>query len=80
MASTNSACAQSSEAPATLAARSHIARWVGRGGDAAVALRLVQEFLPEEEQVLCPRYPSTMATRRAIVHLAGEAGGATPGS
>jgi hypothetical protein len=60
--------------------RSHIACWVGRGGDAAAALRLVREFLPEEEQVLGPRYARTLATRRAITHLAGEDGGATPGS
>ena len=49
--------------PDTLTTRNNIAAWTGRGGDAAGALRLFRELLPDRERVLGPDHPDTLTTR-----------------
>jgi Tetratricopeptide repeat len=48
--------------PDTLSTRSYIAYWTGEAGDAAGALRLFSELLPDWERVLGPDHPDTLTT------------------
>ena len=48
---------QSPDHPDTLATRSNVASWTGQCGDAAGALRLFRELLPDLERVLGPGPP-----------------------
>jgi tetratricopeptide repeat protein len=43
--------------PSTLRTRAEIAHWSGEAGDAREALRLFEEVLPIQEQVLGPDHP-----------------------
>ena len=65
---------QSPGHPDTLITRSNIAYWTGECGDAAGALRLLRELLPDRERVLGPDHPSTLATRGDIARWTGESG------
>ena len=67
---------QSPGHPDTLATRGNIARWTGECGDAAGALRLLRELLPDERRVLGPDHPSTLATRCNVAVWTGECGDA----
>jgi hypothetical protein len=61
--------------PDSLAIRNNIAEWTGRCGDAAGALRLFLELLPDRERVLGPHHPATLATlatRNNIAFWTGE--------
>ena len=42
----------------------------GQRGDLAAALRLSRELLPDQERVLGPDHPDTLATRNNIAYLA----------
>ena len=54
--------------PDTLTTRSNIASWTGECGDAAGALRLFQELLPDRVRVLGPGHPDTLTTRGNIAY------------
>jgi hypothetical protein len=43
----------------------------GQSGDAAAALRMYQDLLPDVDQVLGRRHPQTLATRATIARLTG---------
>jgi hypothetical protein len=58
----------------TLGARANIATLTGRTGDAAGALRLFQQLVPDQERVLGPHHPDTLTTRHNIAHWTGETG------
>jgi hypothetical protein len=60
--------------PNTLTTRRHVARWTGESGDPATALRLLQDLLPDLEQVHGPRHPDTLVTRGNIARWTGECG------
>jgi hypothetical protein len=60
--------------PGTLTARGGIARWTGQCGDAAGALRLSLELLPDEERVLGHDHPETLETRNNIAAWTGYGG------
>jgi tetratricopeptide (TPR) repeat protein len=62
--------------PETLTTRGNIANWTGNSGDAAGALRLALDVLPDEEQVLGPRHPNTLTTRCNIAFWTGRCGDA----
>jgi tetratricopeptide (TPR) repeat protein len=62
--------------PGTLVTRHDIAFWTGKCGDAAGALRLCRDLLPDMEQVLGPHHPYTLATRGNIAAFTGECGDA----
>ena len=49
--------------PDTLTTRGNIAVWTGQSGDAAGALRLFQELLPDQERVLGADHPDTLRPR-----------------
>jgi tetratricopeptide (TPR) repeat protein len=67
---------QSPDHPATLTTRHDVANWTGYCGDAAGALRLSLELLPDQERVLGPDHPVTLATRGNIAFWTGERGDA----
>jgi len=54
----------------------NIAHWTGECGDAAGALRLSEELLPDRVRVLGPLHPATLTTRSNIAHWTGECGDA----
>jgi hypothetical protein len=60
----------------TLAARGNIATWTGEGGDAAGALRLFQELLPDQIRVLGPDHPDSLTARDNIAALTRDGGDA----
>ena len=53
-----------------------LAAWTGRCGDAAGALRLLLELLPDCERVLGPGHPQTLAIRSNIAVWTGQCGDA----
>ena len=72
---TRSGCsARTTPTPSTT--RSNIAYWTGECGDAAGALRLFRELLPDLERVLGPDHPDTLTTRNNIAYWTGECGDA----
>ena len=64
------------EHPRTLDARSHLALWTGRAGDAAGARDQYAALLPIRERVLGPEHLDTLITRNQLAHRTGEAGDA----
>ena len=66
--------------PDTLATRGNIAAWTGQCGDAAEALRLSQELLPDQVRVLGPGHPDTLTTRGNIAGWTGQCGDAAGGA
>jgi len=58
--------------PRTLTTRDNVAFWTGMCGDAAQALRLFEELLPDRERVLGPDHPDTLTTRNNIAYLAAR--------
>ena len=62
--------------PHTLTTRNNIGYWTGRCGDAAQAVRLFTELLPDLVRVLGPSHPDTLATRSNIATWTGECGDA----
>ncbi len=60
--------------PDTLTTRNNIAFWTGRLEEAAEALRLFRELLPDRERVLGPLHPDTQALR-ALIAAKEEEGG-----
>jgi tetratricopeptide (TPR) repeat protein len=62
--------------PATLTTRAYISGWTGQSGDAASALHLAQELLPELECVSGPDHPDSLTTRSNIAYWTGESGDA----
>ena len=59
-----------------LAVRADSAQLTGKTGDAAGALRLYEDVLPDEVRVLGPDHPETLATRAAIARWTRETGDA----
>ena len=59
--------------------RGSIAAWTGETGDAAAALRLFQDLLPDQERVLGRDHPDTLMTRNNIAVWTGETGDARGG-
>ena len=59
--------------PDTLGTRHNIAGWTGEVGDAAGALRLFTELLPDMERVLGRDHPNTLRTQEAIKLLESAA-------
>jgi len=57
--------------PHVLSTRNNIAVWTGEHGDAAGALRLFQELLPDLIRVLGPDHPHVLATRGSIAGCPG---------
>jgi hypothetical protein len=47
----------------------------GTGGDAAAALRLFRELLPDQVRVLGPDHPDVLATRSNIAYWTARSGG-----
>ncbi|HMR03139.1 MAG TPA: tetratricopeptide repeat protein [Candidatus Competibacter phosphatis] len=60
--------------PHTLTTRANIATWTGETGDAATALRLLQELLPVRQRVLGTDHPDTLRTRHGIASWIGATG------
>ena len=56
------------------AAYRQIARWTGKCGDAASALNLYNEPLPDEERTLGPDHPTTGTTRHEVAYQTAEWG------
>ena len=48
--------------PDVLTTRNNIAGWTAQGGDAAAALQLSRELLPDLVRVLGPNHPYTLTT------------------
>ena len=55
--------------PDVLTTRGNIASWTGQGGDAAAALQLFRELLPDQVRVLGPDHPDVLTTRNNIAAL-----------
>jgi hypothetical protein len=55
--------------PDILRTRCHIAHWTGRSGNAAEALRLFRELLPELDRVLGPNHPNTRKIKDLMATL-----------
>ncbi|HSV65487.1 MAG TPA: tetratricopeptide repeat protein [Mycobacteriales bacterium] len=64
--------------PDTLTTRGNIAFWTGETGDAAEALRLFRELLPDLQRVLGPNHPDTLATQKAVAYWEQRAQGQEP--
>jgi hypothetical protein len=62
--------------PDVLATRNNIAAWTGECGDAAAALQLFRELLPDVVRVLGPDHPDVLATRSNIAAWTGASGDA----
>ena len=62
--------------PDVLTTRDNIAAWTGQCGDAAAALRLFRELLPDQVRVLGPDHPDVLTTRDNIASWTGECGDA----
>jgi Tetratricopeptide repeat len=60
--------------PSTLTTRGNIAYWTGEVGQAAEALRLLRELLPDRQRVLGPDHPHMLITRSNIARWTGEVG------
>ena len=58
----------------TLQARADVARWTGRCGHRAEALRLLQELLPDRVRVLGSGHPNVLITRSNIASWTGQCG------
>jgi hypothetical protein len=56
--------------------RANIARWTGQCGDAAAALRLCRELLPDVVRVTGPDHPNVLDTRANIARWTGQCGDA----
>ena len=67
---------QGDDHPDTLRTRGNIANWTGHSGDAAGALRPVQELLPDQVRVLGPDHPQALGTRGNIATWTSERGDA----
>jgi hypothetical protein len=65
---------QPTDNPDILTTRSYVASWTGRCGDAAGALRLLRELLPDQERVLGTDHQETLATRGNIATWTGRCG------
>ena len=52
--------------PDTLATAASIANWTGRSGNAAEALRLYKQLLPDAMRVLGPDHSNTLTIRGSI--------------
>ena len=59
-----------------LTTRTKIARWTGQGGDAAAALPLARQLLPDMVRVLGPDHPDVLTTRGNIAGWTGQGGDA----
>jgi hypothetical protein len=68
--------AYGAEHPDTLAARTQLARWTGRAGDAARARDQYTELLPIMERVLGAENPDNLTVRDYLATTTGEAGDA----
>jgi hypothetical protein len=66
--------------PSTLTTRHDNAFWIGECGDAARALRLFEELLPDRVRVLGPAHPDTLATRHNLASWAEALWASKPGS
>jgi hypothetical protein len=58
------------------AARGSIARWTGEHGDAATALQLSQELLPDRIRILRPDHPDVLISRGYLAAWTGWRGDA----
>jgi hypothetical protein len=56
--------------------RHELATWAGQSGDVAAALGLSRELMADQQRVLGPDHPDTLATRSNIAHWTGETGDA----
>ena len=62
--------------PDVLATCNNIAYWSGKSGDAAAALQLSRELLPDRVRVLGPDHPDVLTTRNNITAWTGQHGDA----
>jgi hypothetical protein len=62
--------------PDTLTARSNLAHWTGKGGDAAGARDQYAALLPIAERVQGPEHPDTLTARHNLARWTGVAGDA----
>src|SRR4029077_15616057 len=60
--------------PATLIARTGLARFTGEAGHSAAARDQYTALLPILEEVLGPRHPDTLTARANLADFTGEAG------
>uniref|UniRef100_UPI00066ACCC2 FxSxx-COOH system tetratricopeptide repeat protein n=1 Tax=Streptomyces sp. SBT349 TaxID=1580539 RepID=UPI00066ACCC2 len=63
--------------PYGLAARRSSAHWLGKGGDEAGAVAIIEEFLPDLVRLLGPHHPDTLAARSDVAGWRGLAGDVT---
>jgi hypothetical protein len=61
--------------PSTLTSRNNIGGWTGQSGDAAAALRLARDLLPDQQRALGPDHPDTRGHIAACVKLLTKEGG-----